>query len=60
MDMVKRWTSIAVSISPPSKEFPKGGVYNRLEKRAVHPKESLNSVIERLLDADDERPLNAK
>ena len=60
MDMVKRWTSIAVSISPPSKEFPKGGVYNRLEKLAAHPKESLNSIIERLLDFNEERILNAK
>lgn len=61
MDMVKRgWTSIAVTVSPPNKDFPKGGVYNRLEKLLVRRKESWNSVIERLLDAYEQGLQNAK
>ena len=59
--MKKRgWTSIAVSFSPPTKEHPKGGVYNRLEKLLVRRKESWNSVIERLLDAYEQGLQNAK
>jgi len=41
---------ISVTIGKPTKEKPKGGVYDRLEKLLATPKESWNSVIERLLD----------
>jgi len=43
-------TTIAVTVGKPTKEKPKGGVYNRLERILATPKESWNSVIERLLD----------
>jgi predicted P-loop ATPase/GTPase len=55
MDMDKLgWTSIAVSVSPPTKEIPKGGAYNRMEKLLLHRKEPWNMVVLRLLDYWDQ------
>jgi hypothetical protein len=48
------WTTIAVHVSPPSKEKPKGGVYNRLEKLLQYRKEPWNDALERILDELDE------
>jgi len=54
MNMNERGTtSISVTVFKPTKDKPKGGVYNRLEKRLVFPKEKWNSVLERVLDALD-------
>lgn len=51
MDMDTRGsTTIAVSVGKPSKDLPKGGVYNRLEKLLNHRKEPWNTVLERVLD----------
>jgi len=54
MDMHKRgWTTIAVAVSPPSITNPKGGTYNRLEKRLKYRKQSWDEVVTNLLDIAD-------
>jgi len=51
MDMKQRGsTTINVSVSPPTRERPRGGVYNRLEKLLKYKRETWDEVIERLLD----------
>ena len=51
MDMATRgWTTISVSVSPPCKQFPKGGTYQRLERLLLYKKETWDEVIIRLLD----------
>jgi hypothetical protein len=54
MDMHGRgWTTIAVSVGPPSKEHPKGGTYERLEQRLKYRKQSWDEVVSELLDLID-------
>jgi hypothetical protein len=55
MDMDTRgWTPIAVSVSKPTKDLPKGGSYNRMEKLLLHRKEPWDAVVVRLLDFWDQ------
>jgi hypothetical protein len=57
MDMYNRgWTSIAVSVAAPSITNPKGGTYNRLEKRLKYRKQSWDEVVAELLDIADKHP----
>lgn len=54
MDMKKRgWTTIAVNVEDPSIAKPKGGTYNRLEKRLKYRKQSWDEVVTELLDIAD-------
>jgi hypothetical protein len=54
MDMHKRgWTTIAVTVGPPSNTHPKGGTYERLEKRLKYRKQSWDEVVTELLDIAD-------
>lgn len=47
-------TTISISVGPSTKDAPKGGNYNRMEKILVHRKEPWNDVLTRLLDYWDE------
>ena len=47
------YTTIAVSAGKPTKDKPKGGVYDRLDKLASHRKEPFGDIVERLLDFHD-------
>lgn len=47
-------TTEVVSYGPPTKQYPRGGTLNRLERILIHPTESWDSVIQRLLDFRDE------
>lgn len=55
MDMHKRgWTTVQLKVAKPSPEFPKGGTYNRLEKKLLVKGETWDSVIGRLIDRLEE------
>jgi hypothetical protein len=54
MDMHKRgWTTIAVTVGLPTPERPRGGTYERLEKRLQYRKQSWDEVITELLDESE-------
>jgi hypothetical protein len=54
MDMHQRgWTTIAVTVGKPTPALPKGGTYDRLEKRLKYRKQSWDEVITELLDLAD-------
>lgn len=45
------WTTIAVSAGRASKDRPRGGNYERLDRLSLCPGESMDHIIGRLLDS---------
>lgn len=59
--MQKRgWVPVALKVSKPCEEYPKGGTYQRLEKLLLSKRESWDEVITRLLDYWEAGHLNGK
>ena len=46
-------TTCVIHYGPPSKLYPRGGTLNRMEKMQIHPTETWDSVVTRLLDIRD-------
>ena len=46
-------TTCVIHYGPPSESYPRGGTLNRMEKILVHPTETWDSVVQRLLDFRD-------
>lgn len=46
-------TTCVIHYGPPSKSYPRGGTMNRMERMQIHPTETWDSIMQRLLDIRD-------
>lgn len=47
-------TTMVIHYGPPDKDHPKGGNLNRMEAMLLHPRETWDDVVTRLLDNWDD------